>query len=172
MRRLITPALALAAASLALTACGSDSDTDAESEVAIAAIGSQIAREMPADQARCTAEKLVAAVGVEKLVEATALTEDNIAQLNSQFDATVAGQIADATVACWDWRENTETWASAYPAADPKDWDAYVACAEKLDGKLRAHIVAHSTKGGSSKASRAFAAAQETCRKPLGSKVG
>lgn len=159
-------ALALAAASLTLTACGSG-DT-AKDDLAVAALGSQIAVELPADQALCTAEKLVAAAGVEELTKATALNADGIAQLNSQFDAKVAGQIADATVACWDWRADTQRWAAQYPAAVTEDWDAYVTCAEKLDDKLHASVVATNQKGASAKPREEFVAAQQECRKVLG----
>lgn len=170
MRRLMTSTLALAATTLALTACGADND-DTGSEAAVAALGSQIAVELPADQAFCTAQKIVSAVGVAKLKEAGALNSEGIAQLNGQFDKTVAGQIADATVACWDWREQTKSWASAYPVAEPQDWDAYVACAEKLDDKLHASIVAANLKGASVAPREAFTKAQQECRKVLGAPV-
>lgn len=166
MRRLITPVLALATASLALTACGEE--TDPESDIAVAALASVIALELPLEQAQCTAEKMVATIGPEKLTEAGALTEDNVAQLKGQFDKTVATQIADATVACWDWRENTKAWASSYPLAEPADWDKYVACAEKLDPKLHASVVAANLKGASAKPREEFRKAQLACEKVLG----
>ncbi len=166
MRHLMTSALALAATTLVLTACGSE-EADG-SEAAVAALGSQIAVELPAEQAHCTAQKIVASVGVAKLKEVGALTADGIAQLDGQFDKAVATKIADATVACWDWREQTKQWAASYPIAEPKDWDAYVACAEKLDDKLHASIVAANLKGASVAPREEFAKAQQECRKVLG----
>ena len=166
--RLTTPALGLVllTSALGLTACGGGDD-----ELAIAALGSQIAFQLPADQAECTAKEIVETVGVEKLTKAGALTEEHIAQLNGQFDKDVATSIADATVDCWDWRKNTESWASSYPTADTKDWDKYVKCAEKLDGKLHASILAANLKGGSVAPREAFATAHQKCRKVLGAAV-
>jgi hypothetical protein len=164
--RLATPALGLVllTSALGLSACGGSSDD----EIAVAALGSQIAFQLPADQAQCTAQKIVDTIGVEKLTKAGALTKEHIAQLNGQFDKDVATQIADATVSCWDWRKNTESWASQYPTADAKAWDSYVACAEKLDDELHASILAANLKGGSAAPREAFAKAQEKCRKVLG----
>ncbi len=164
--RLTTPALGLVllTSALGLSACGGSGDD----EIAIAALGSQIAFQLPAAQAECTAKKIVETVGVNELTEAGALTKEHIAQLNGQFDKDVATKIADATVDCWDWRKNTEAWAASYPTADAKAWDKYVACAEKLDDELHASILAANLKGASAAPRDAFAKAQEKCRKVLG----
>jgi hypothetical protein len=171
--RLTTPALGLvvATAALGLSACGGPETPYSDSDVAVAALASRISAELPAAQAHCTAEKLVSAVGVGGLTKAGALTKDHVALLTNQFDKATATAIADATVACWDWRKNTETWAASYPTATPKAWDAYVACAEKLDGKLHAAVVATNMKGGTVKAREDFAKAQAACKKGLGSPV-
>ncbi|MDO7868060.1 hypothetical protein [Nocardioides jiangxiensis] len=172
--RLTTPALGLvvATAALGLTACGGPDTPYSDTDVAVAALASRIATDMPPAQARCTAKKLVAAAGVDTLTKAGMLTKDHVAQLTYQFDKTTANEIADATVACWDWRKNTESWASSYPTAQPQDWDSYVACAEKLDDKLHAAVVAANLKGGTAKPREAFAKAQLACRKVLGTPVG
>lgn len=166
--RLTTPALGLVllTSALGLTACGDSGSGD--DAIAIAALGSQIAYQLPPAQAKCTAKKIVEGVGVAKLTKAGALTKDHIAQLNGQFDKDVATQIADATVSCWDWRKNTEAWASQYPTADATDWDKYVACAEKLDDKLHASILAANLRGGSAAPREAFAKAQAKCQQVLG----
>lgn len=171
MRRLMTTALTLASVSLALTACGGESSDDGN-EVAVAALGSVLAQDLPPEQAHCAAEKIVTKVGTGKLTDAGVLTEQKIAQLKNGYDKTLATQIADGIVACWDWRENTKSWASAYPAADPEEWDKYVACAEKLDNKLHAALVASKVKGGTSQPRDAFTKAQLKCRKVLGQPIG
>lgn len=173
--RLLTfvPSAALAVtATLGLSACGGEETPYTSDDIAVAALGSLFAADLPATQAHCTAEKLVAAAGTDALTKAGMLTDDHVAKLTNQFDTTTATQIADATVACWDWRKDTETWAASYPTADPKDWDKYVACAEKLDTKLHAAVVAVHVKGGTAKPREAYAAAQAACRKPLGTPVG
>lgn len=171
MRRLITPALALASASLVLTACGGSSDEP--DAVAVAALGSAFAAEdLAPEQAHCAAEEIVGKVGTEKLTDAGVLTEEHVAQLKNGYDKTLATQIADGIVACWDWRENTKSWAASYPAADPDEWDKYVACAEKLDNKLHAALVASRVKGGTAAPREAFAKAALKCRKVLGQPIG
>lgn len=170
MRRLMTTALTLASVSLALTACGEASDDG--NEVAVAALGSALAQDLPPQQAHCAAEKIVTDVGTEKLTDAGVLDEQSIAQLKNGYDKTLATQIADGIVDCWDWRENTKSWASAYPAADPEEWDKYVACAQKLDNKLHAALVASKVEGGTTQPRDAFTKAQLKCRKVLGQPIG
>jgi hypothetical protein len=162
----LTAALALAA-----TACGKEEPKQpaiSEADLATASIASQLAVRLETDQALCTAKALVKDVGSDKLHKSGLLTDDNVAVLDRRFDRTTASALADATVACWDWRKHTETLASLYPKADTDAWDAYVACADKLDDKLRASVTEANAKDGKASAQTALAAAEAQCRKPLG----
>ncbi|TCJ28278.1 hypothetical protein [Nocardioides jejuensis] len=172
--RLTTPALGLvvATAALGLTACGGPETPYTDTDLAVAALASAMAPQLPADQAHCTAKSLVDAQGVDALTRAGALTKDHVAKLTDPFDKATATALADATIACWDWRKNTESWASRYPTAEPKAWDKYVACASKLDDKLHAALEASYDKAGTAKPAAALAKAQDACKKVLGTPVG
>lgn len=159
------------ALTLSATACGADKPAVTEADVATAAIASQMAAKLPADQSLCTAKALVKDLSPAKLRTAKVLNQHNVAQLTQQFDRTTATAIADAIVTCWDWRANTELLAPTYPEAVAEDWDAYVACAEKLDEQLRASVIEANTKNGQSAPQGELAAAEQACRKPLGKPV-
>jgi hypothetical protein len=164
--------LALAAALiLSATACGKEEPKQpalTQDDVATAALASQMAAKLPADQALCTAKALVKDLGTTKLHKAGVLNDDDVAQLTRQFDRPTASALADATVACWDWRKHTETLAPLYPKADTDAWNAYVACAEKLDEQLRASVTEANAKDGKAAPQGELAAAEQQCRKPLG----
>lgn len=167
--------LALAAAlTLSATACGEEEPKQpavTEADLATAAIASQLAVKLEIDQALCTAKALVKDLGVKQLHSSGVLNDEDIAQLDRRFDQETATALADATVACWDWRTHTTTLASLYPEAETDAWDAYVACTEKLDEKLRASIAEANARDGKTGAQRELAAAEQQCRKPLGKAV-
>lgn len=158
---------AAAILALALSGCSGEPEIT-ESDLAVVALASQIAEQIPAEQAHCTAEAIVAKRDPAALRKAGALTDDGVSQLNGEFDAATAGAIADATVSCWDWRKYTATFAAAYPTAEPAAWDTYVACAEKLNDKLRDSIYNSNLEGGDDAAQKALTTAEAECRKPLG----
>ncbi len=167
--------LALAAAlALSATACGKEEPKQpavTQADVATAAIASQLAVKLETDQALCTAKALVKDLGVTKLHAAGVLSDDDVAVLNRRFDRPTASALADATVACWDWRKHTETLAPLYPKADTDAWNAYVTCADKLDELLRASVTESNVEGGKASAQGELAAAEQQCRKPLGKPV-
>lgn len=167
--------LALAAAlALSATACGKEEPKQPDvtkADLATVAIASQLAARLDSDQALCTAKALVKDLGVEKLHSSGVIDSNDVAKLDRQFDQPTASALADATVACWDWRKHTETLAPLYPKADLAAWDAYVACADKLDEQLRASVTEANSKGGKAAAQAKLAAAEEQCRKPLGKPV-
>jgi hypothetical protein len=169
--------LALAAAlTLSATACAKEEPkqpaaTVTKADLATVAIASQIAAKLPADEALCTAKALVKDLGVARLHEAGALNDDDVAQLTRQFDRPTAAAVADATVACWDWRTHSASLAPSYPEADADAWNAYVTCAEKLDEQLRASVTEANAKDGKASPQAELAAAEQQCRKPLGNPV-
>jgi hypothetical protein len=169
MPRFTRTSVALACAlAMSATACGSDKSAVTEADVAIAAIASQMASKMPADQALCTAKALVKTLPPAKMHDVGLLNKDNVAQLTKSFDRATATAIADAAVPCWDWRTSTEALAASYPAATTTGWNAYVSCAEKLDDLLRSSVIEANTKNGKAAPQAEFAAAEQQCRKSLG----
>lgn len=166
-RHLLGGLTVAATLALAVSGCGSEPEIT-ETDLAVVALASQIAEQIPADQAHCTAKAIVAKRDPAALRKAGALNDDGVSQLDGDFDSATAGAIADATVSCWDWRKYTATFAAAYPTAEPSAWDAYVACAEKLDDKLRDSIYNSNLEGGDDAATKALTTAEAECRKPLG----
>lgn len=177
MKRNVTKHLGLLLGVLLLgSGCGDDGGNDddkvsADDEKAVAALASQLAPSGSSDtvrnQATCTAEKLVEAVGASHLIKAGLLSEDFVGQFGAKVDKTTADAIADATVVCFDARAQTADLAPYYPKAQATDYDDYVACVDKLDKELRTSVFEANVKNGNQSAQAVLNERVASCRKVL-----
>jgi hypothetical protein len=177
MKRNLTKHLGLVLAVLLLGAgCGDDGDgkddaVSADDQKAVAALASNLApsgsSDIVRDQATCTAEKLVDAIGSEHLIKSGLLTADYVGKFGTKVDQTTAGAIADATVACFDARAQTVDLAPYYPKAGAEDYDMYVACVDGLDKELRTSVFEANVKNGKQSAQVVLNERVANCRKLL-----
>jgi hypothetical protein len=119
-------------------------------------------------QYQCTAEKLVGDLGVETLKRVDWLTDDFVATPTTKVERPVAEKIADASVACFDVRKQTEDMAPHHPKATAEDWDAYVACVGKLRKDLRASVVEANAVDGRLSIQQKLAREVNRCAQALG----
>lgn len=163
----------LAAGLLLLAAgCGDEGDegdsaSSADEEKAATALADSMSRrgETEVDRTRstCTAEAVVADLGVDRLQDAGILTEDLTGQFGVKVDQETAEAIADAAVACYDFAAIVEERKSYYPNAGDEDWEAYIACVDALDPQLRASVLEANVEGGGTQAQQTLQRELKKC---------
>jgi len=181
MIRQLTTSLSIALL-LGATACsggggGGDEDAGGSSDEskAVSALVDGMTTAQSLDSVRqqntCVAQGLVDTLGVDGLREAGLLDDDYTATLSDKLDVDTATVIADQVVACWDVEAQVDDVRDDYPQADDADWDAYVACMDKLDPLVRAYAIASYTQVDSARTQAQLATRTQRCIKPLGSAV-
>jgi ABC-type phosphate/phosphonate transport system substrate-binding protein len=181
MIRQLTAGLTTALLLLGATACSGDGEDDADAggssdeSKAVSALvdGMTTAESLDSvrQQNKCVAQGLVDTLGVDGLRDAGLLDDDYTATLSDKLDVDTATVIADQVVACWDVEAQVDDVRDDYPQADDADWDAYVACMDKLDPLVRDYAIASYTQVDSARTQAQLATRTQRCIKPLGSAV-
>ena len=122
-------------------------------------------------QNECVAKGLVDSLGVDGVIDAGLLDSDYTATLSQKLDVDTATVIADQVVECWDVESQVTDVRDSYPKAEDSDWDAYIACMEKLEPLVRDYAIASYTQVNSQSTQAELATRTQKCIKPLGAAV-
>lgn len=161
MRSRLTALLCASALFFSVAACGGDDDKadstglSGDDRKAAEALTKSMEGESPTDyqkqNAKCVSEGLVKNAGVDKLVKVKLLTKDlKVAETAPPLtDRKLAGQYADAWIACIDLEAQVDSLKSQYPDATEEDFDDYITCIGDIpEDQLRAAVIESSVADG------------------------